>query len=327
MSDSRFPDLELAPAPVEAATQGSADAESGAIDRRDLGEVIDAYNQLTDRLQRSYDRLSCEVVRLQRELASTNAQLHRAKRLSALGEMAAGIAHEVRNPLAAIQLYATMVADDLSAADSPSLDASAAHCRHIVDAVRGLDGIVNDVLAFSREIEPRLAAVDLHDLAAQAIERHRPELDRVAVSVELTQDLASAGAVADADAHLLGQALLNLIRNAADAMADRPVRRLAIGVRVLDDVAQITVADTGPGIAEDAVDRIFNPFFTTRDTGTGLGLAIVHRILDAHAGGIAVHNDPATGGAVFTLTFPAMAVRSSPAKARRVVDDSGARAA
>ena len=191
--------------------------------------------------------------------------------------------------------------------------------------MRGLDGIVNDVLAFSREIEPRLAPVDLHDLAAQAIERHRPELDRVAVTVELAQDLAGTAAIADADTHLLGQALLNLIRNAVDAMADRPVRRLAVGVRVLDDVAQITIADSGPGSAEDAVDRIFNPLFTTRDTGTGLGLAIVHRILDAHAGGIAVHNDPATGGAVFTRTFPAIAVRSAPAP--HALEDPGARAA
>jgi signal transduction histidine kinase len=272
-----------------------------SLDPRDLGDVIDAYNQLTDRLQRSYDTLSTEVVRLRRELASTNAQLHRAKRLSALGEMAAGIAHEVRNPLAAISLYASMIVDDL--ADGRT-DEPRRHGRQIIDAVRGLDAIVNDVLTFARGIEARPEPLDLQDLLGQAIERHRPELDRCAVTVDLACEHC---VMADADAHLLGQALLNLIRNAVDAMADRPVRRLTLDAGVVEGVAQVVVADTGPGIAEDAIDRIFNPFFTTRHTGTGLGLAIVHRILDAHRGGIVVHNDPTTGGAVFSLTFPAVA--------------------
>ncbi|MEM9253191.1 MAG: ATP-binding protein [Planctomycetota bacterium] len=290
------------------AQQPAADASpSQALDPRDLGEVIDAYNQLTDRLQRSYDRLSHEVVRLRRELASTNAQLHRAKRLSALGEMAAGIAHEVRNPLAAIQLYAGMIGDDLAAGD---IDTPQRHARSIVDAVRGLDGIVNDVLTFSRGIEPRCSRLDLVDLIEQSIERHRPELDRAAVTVELARPATVA--IADADEHLLGQAMLNLVRNAVDAMIDRPIRRLTLDAAVAEGVAQITVADTGPGIDADAIDRIFNPFFTTRSTGTGLGLAIVHRILDAHRGGIAVHNSPDHGGAVFTLTFPAVADAIAP---------------
>ncbi|MEM1208689.1 MAG: ATP-binding protein [Planctomycetota bacterium] len=291
---------------LDAAPREALDAAE--LDTTGLGDVIDAYNRLTDRLQRSYDRLSDEVVRLRRELASTNAQLHRAKRLSALGEMAAGIAHEVRNPLAAIQLYARMIGDDLAAGHT---DTPQQHARQIVDAVRGLDGIVNDVLTFSRGIEPRFAPTDLADLLAQAVERHRPELERAAVTIELPEPPVGV-ALADADTHLLGQALLNLIRNAVDAMADRPVRRLTLDTAVADGVAQVTVADTGPGIDDDAVDRIFNPFFTTRHTGTGLGLAIVHRILDAHRGGIAVHNDPATGGAVFTLTFPAVADAIAP---------------
>jgi len=308
---------------AQLADAASVAAEAPALDPRDLGEVIDAYNQLTDRLQRSYDTLSREVVRLRRELASTNAQLHRAKRLSALGEMAAGIAHEVRNPLAAISLYANMIVDDL--ADGRT-DAPQQHGRQIIDAVRGLDAIVNDVLTFSRGIDPRPEPTDLHDLLAHAVELHRPELDRAAVTVNLPQGPASA-AVADADTHLLSQALLNLVRNAVDAMADRPVRRLTLDAQVTGDVAQITVADTGPGIDEDAVDRIFNPFFTTRHTGTGLGLAIVHRILDAHRGGIAVHNDPATGGAVFTLTFPAVANEIAQSPNHPITQSEGARAA
>jgi K+-sensing histidine kinase KdpD len=98
------------------------------------------------------------------------------------------------------------------------------------------------------------------------------------------------------------RALVNLIRNATQAMPDGGT--LTLEASRDETAVHLVVRDTGPGIGDEAVDRIFNPFFTTRDTGTGLGLAIVHRILDAHGGSIAVHNDPSAGGAVFTLSLP-----------------------
>jgi len=166
----------VAAAEPERATLSRADA-----DRRleDLAQIIHAYNDATDKLQQSHETLKREVLRLRRELASTNAQLQRSKRLSALGEMAAGIAHEVRNPLAAIGLYAAMIGDDLASLDTPAdvsspspvlvreadqapkpLTSARDNTRKIADAVRGLNAIVEDVLYFSREIKPRKTAVD-----------------------------------------------------------------------------------------------------------------------------------------------------------------------
>ena len=280
-------------------------------DRADeLAEIIGAYNAVTDRLRQSHETLSGEVARLQRELASANAALQRSRRLAALGEMAAGIAHEIRNPLGSIQLYADMLAEDL--ADQPApLDLA----RKIAEAVRGLNAIVGDVLSFSREI--RLAPADgsAHDLFRRTVAAMTPTLDEAHAVARIAGD--DPGFRADFD--LLHQAMVNLVRNACEAMGEAGVVTLA--ARRADAAVELIVRDTGPGIDAEQVDRIFNPFFTTRATGTGLGLAIVHRIVDAHGGAIAVHND---GGAVFTLTLPldapASASASAPAPADAAAD-------
>jgi two-component system sensor histidine kinase HydH len=176
------------------------------------------------------------------------------------------------------------------------LTTAAENTAKIAGAVRGLSAIVNDVLSFARQIEPQARPLATRDLVQRVIDEQRPALEAagVAVAVDLAQPTL------DADPDLLHQALINLVRNAADAMGERGGGTLTL--RIADD--QITVADTGPGLPDAVAERIFNPFFTTRSTGTGLGLAIVHRIVDAHGGSIAVHNDPARGGAVFVLELP-----------------------
>ena len=269
----------------------------------DLAEIIRAYNHVTERLQESHEKLQNEVVRLRQELASTNAQLQRSKRLSALGEMAAGIAHEIRNPLGAIQLYVAMIIEDLSGAElRPELAAD--NARKVASAVNGLNAIVGDVLAFAKETRPQpreLVATEVFDRLTDAIGPLLSEAD-----IQIARPCPDEDAVAiTADPQLLHQALLNLARNAIEAM-DRSDRRvLTLDASADQGQAVITLRDSGPGIAETDIDRIFNPFFTTRNTGTGLGLAIVHRIVDAHGGSIAVHNDPAEPGAVFRLFLPA----------------------
>ncbi len=272
-----------------------AEARGGDDRTAELVEIIRAYNDVTDRLQQNHEVLNAEVARLQRELASANAALQRSRRLAALGEMAAGIAHEVRNPLASIQLYTNMLEEDL--ADRPPLQELASK---IAAAVRGLNGIVGDVLTFARELKLRCvegSAADALRRAADAVvaQRHDAAID---VRFEGEDRLIRH------DPELLHQALVNLVRNAAEAMPDGGTITLGIAPVEGDaESARLIVRDTGPGISDEAIDRIFNPFFTTRATGTGLGLAIVHRIVDAHGGSIAVHNDVG-GGAVFVLTLP-----------------------
>jgi len=281
----------------------SAPAPAGgsrAVSADDLAQIIEAYNGVTEKLQTSHERLQDEVVRLRRELTSANAQLQRSKRLSALGEMAAGIAHEIRNPLAAIQLYVGMAIDDLSA-DPPQSGEALSNSRKIASAVQGMSAIVNDVLSFARGIEPDSRLCGVSDLFDRAVAAHQPAIEAAGVTV-VRRDLARGPVSVGVDAGLMQQALLNLVRNAVDAMAecDTP-RELVLDVEPDELGGVLVVADSGPGIPADATDRIFNPFFTTRSTGTGLGLAIVHRIVDAHGGSVAVTNER---GACFRLSLP-----------------------
>ena len=284
--------------------------------REDLTQIIRAYNQVTENLQLSHEALKQQVIRLQQDLASSDAQLRRSKQLAALGEMATGIAHEIRNPLGAIQLYASMLVEDLTAATAkpaeqcrsegggsrsqPDLSGCAQTAGKIASAVRGLNAIVDDVLSFARQIVPRRSTVKVASLFDRAIESQRPAIDVAQIQIQSRpiDDVPSFLA----DPHLLHQAMVNLIRNAVDSMSGLPQRRV-LSLAARDDSCHIvlTVRDTGPGIQDQDIDRIFNPFFTTRDTGTGLGLAIVHRIAEAHGGTICVHNDH---GAVFELNLP-----------------------
>lgn len=278
----------------------SPTAESQAIRVDDLAQIIEAYNGVTEKMQASHERLQGEVVRLRQELTSANAQLQRSKRLSALGEMAAGIAHEIRNPLAAIQLYVGMVIDDLSDT-GVSPGEALENARKIASAVQGMSGIVNDVLSFARGIEPGCRPCAVSDLFDRAIAAHRPAIEAAGVTI-VRSDRKRDGLSLSADPGLVQQALLNLVRNAVDAMQSvEGPRELVLDAETDEVGVVLVVRDTGPGIPDDRVDRIFNPFFTTRSTGTGLGLAIVHRIVDAHGGSVSVAND---SGAVFRLSMP-----------------------
>lgn len=286
---------------------------------QELAEIIRAYNHVTENLQKSHESLNAQIDRLREQLASADAQLVRSRRLAALGEMAAGIAHEVRNPLAAIQLYAGMIAQDIehnaTAVPSqavplaPSLDAA----RKITSAVRGLNAIVNDVLTFARDISPRRLPVEVSPLFMRVLDTQKPAIDSACVGIRMNcaEDIRI-----DVDPDLMLQALANVVRNAVEAMAEQKTktrdRLLTLEAAPSGGFVTIRIADTGPGIAAEHVDRIFNPFFTTRNTGTGLGLAIVHRIVDAHAGAIGVHNDPVSGGAVFELSLPVSTAVSAP---------------
>lgn len=273
-----------------------------ALSQADLSQLFAAFNDVTVKLQDTHEKLTGEVARLQGELRRANDELERSRRLAALGEMAAGIAHEVRNPLGSIGLYAEMLEADL-----PEGREQETACK-IVRAVHGLDAVVNDVLTFSREMRIEAAMQSSEDVFGSAIECCRDVLGDCSVTIEGDEPI-------EADANLLQQALVNLIRNAADAVRSRDGVRNAITLgarRVLtgegNEAVTLAVSDTGPGIPDELRERMFNPFFTTRAVGTGLGLAIVHRIVDAHGGSVRVLNRPATdsdpGGATIEILIP-----------------------
>jgi signal transduction histidine kinase len=283
-----------------------------SLERGELAELLRAFNDVTLKLQSTQETLRGEVVRLQGELEQANAQLRRSRELAALGEMAAGIAHEIRNPLGSIRLYAEALRDDLAEAPEPRRMA-----EKIGSAVTGLDRVVGDVLAFAREVRLRQEPCEPAALLERAVQEARCELLDAGASAEIdsTEDLV----VCDPD--LVRRALVNLVRNAAEAAGESGAggvvrltaepgrRRGADGRRVPCMV--LAVEDSGPGIPAEALGRMFNPFFTTRAAGTGLGLAIVHRIVDAHGGAVEVsrcgagRDEHALRGARVAILLPA----------------------
>jgi len=224
-----------------------------------------------------------------RENHANQRRLLRAERLGAVGQMAAQIAHDIRTPLVVIGGYARSLSEDAS------LPAEARETLGIVvGEVRRLEGIVNSVLAHAREPLPELRPVDVGRLVREAIELLRYELDPAGVRVAV--DVAPGTPRALADRDLLFQALINLIHNAVQALPDGGTLRLA-AEREEGRVA-IRIRDEGVGIPRDLLDRVLEPFFTTRPNGTGLGLPIVHTIVRAHGGDLEIDSREGVGTSV-----------------------------
>jgi len=264
----------------------------------ELASVFAAYNETSDRMMESYRQLQSEVSRLRDQLRQKDEQLERKNRLAALGEMAAGMAHEIRNPLAGIQLYASLLERDLS--DQEELLTWA---QKISTGVRNLDSIVCDILAFTHDQICNKKQIHLRDILHQVLDYVQPQHELGGVEIDVVG--VGAEVVIQADENMLIRVFLNLIRNAIDATGSQG--RVAVSAEPYDQEpgyqVRIRVADTGGGIKPDVMERMFNPFFTTKDTGTGLGLAIVHRLVECQGGVIEASNNE-IGGATFTLLFP-----------------------
>jgi signal transduction histidine kinase len=223
---------------------------------------------------------------LARAVAVERSLAH-AEKLAAVGETAARIAHEIRNPVTA----ARSLAQQLCRGGGPAADAEAATL--ILTELERVERQVGALLRFARREEFRFEAVDVGALVRGVAEEFGRRLAAAGVCVEL--DCAD-GAVARADREKLRQALINLIENALDALAAVPGRRrLALTVASANGTVRLRLADNGPGVAAEAVPRLFEPFFSLKEKGTGLGLAIVRRTVEAHGGRIDAVSAPGAG--------------------------------
>ncbi|MBN1866122.1 PAS domain-containing protein [Candidatus Sumerlaeota bacterium] len=227
-------------------------------------------------------------------------QADRNNRLTAMGEIAMNVAHEIRNPLGSIELFASMLQREL--AGDPSQESLAAH---ICSGVRCVDHIVANILQFARPQRLNASEFDLRELIDETLvfAEHAVRHKRIAIERGYTR----RALYMKADAELLKQMFLNLFLNAIQATPEGG----AIGVESIPNgrTVEIRVWDTGCGLGPDIIGRIFDPFFTTRRKGTGLGLTIVHNIVSAHQGSIDVENRP-EGGALFSIVLPKRIPRS-----------------
>ena len=228
-------------------------------------------------------------------------------RLAALGEMAAAIAHEVKNPLAGIEVMAGILKRQLpDSRDAQSI------LGDIIKEAKMANAIVLEVLEFVRPIRLQVERMSLDDVIKDAIAlagTHAPRGD-VAVDVAIPTNLSTI----QGDPHQLRQLFTNLLTNAFEAMNGKGAVRIdatelpeeeppSAGEGAGGPMVQVDVVDNGPGVPPDVMDRIFSPFFTTKPQGTGLGLAIVRKIVNAHDGRIDV-NASAAGGTMFRVTLP-----------------------
>jgi signal transduction histidine kinase len=262
----------------------------------ELASILRAYNEVTERLRQSHDVLAREVCRLREELREKNIELQRRERLADLGEMAAGVAHEIRNPLGGMQLFASLLDRDLE--DRPK-ERNIVH--KMLAAIVGLDKIVSDILAFSADTGLALETVHAGKLINAALDHAAPQMELYGTEVVVDESLSSVEL--SCDGAQIERALANLILNAVDAAGSRGhvwVTREAGGDRAR---LGICIADDGPGIAPEVLQRVFNPFYTTKETGTGLGLAIVNRIAESNGGTVSA-GARRGGGAAFVLSIP-----------------------
>jgi two-component system, NtrC family, sensor histidine kinase HydH len=229
-----------------------------------------------------------EVRRLQEEV-------RRQEKLAALGGLAAGVAHEIRNPLSAIKGLATFFAGQFEDGSEPREAAGV-----MIQEVDRLNRVITELLEFARPTDLKPRSADLAPLLDRSLELIRRDAAAKDIRIDLKIKEGVCPALIDPDR--LSQCLLNLYLNAIEAMDNGGVLVLDCGPDGPEDL-KITVSDTGRGIAPEHLGKIFDPYFTTKKTGTGLGLAIVHKIIEAQGGRIKVES--ALGrGSTFTIRIP-----------------------
>lgn len=220
-------------------------------------------------------------------LKAFESQTELRARLSSLGEISAGIAHELRNPMGVIAGYTKLL---LKKADDSLKPTVAAISKEI--AV--MDRIISDFLSFAKPAELDISDVDIKTIIKNCAAAITNECDNINLSLDI-----DGLPVIKGDEILLRQAFTNLIQNAAEAMPQGGELAIKASIK---DFLEMSISDTGHGISENIMDKIFIPFFTTKDRGTGLGLAIVHKIVVSHGGSIFV--DSSDNGTTFRIRFP-----------------------
>jgi len=255
------------------------------VEREDeLGRLAQDFNAMAERLRAA-----------RREIERSHEEnMERAERMASLGELAASLAHEVRNPLSGLS-GAVQVLGEHFARDPQRSEV----VEEMGTQIQRLGKAVDDLLSFARPARPSLKLVDVNDGVGDVISLMRKHADRCQVAV--TFKPAETDSEVPADAEQVRQVWVNLMLNAFQAMPSGGT--LEVRVEATDAAVDVSFVDSGGGIPEEIRDKIFRPFFTTKHTGTGLGLAICDRIVRDHGGNIDAVSAPGEGSC-FTVTLP-----------------------
>ncbi len=275
--------------------------------------VVNRFAQQSKHQTQLYRELAERLAETNRRLEQAQAEARRSERLAALGQLSAGLAHEIRNPLGVIKGSAEMLTQKLQASDELARELAG----YISTEVNRLGALVTEFLDFARPLHAQPHPADLVALLDRVLqivaERFAAKQSGTQATgnvVRVERHYASGLPFVPLDESLCEQAFLNLVQNAYEAMLDQDRDHggtLRVEVRPTRqngrEGVELRLADTGPGVPDELREEIFNPFVTTKKTGVGLGLSIVSKIVDGHKGSIHVENAP-EGGAVFTIFFP-----------------------
>ena len=238
------------------------------------------------------------------DLRKTEAQLIRSEKLAALGQLAAGIAHEIRNPLTSINILIHSLTENLPTKDSRWED-----LKVIEEEILRINEIVNQFLRFAKPAPPLLDKTDLIPIFEETLQLLRPQIEKGKIAVQKEFEPLPLITV---DREQIKQVILNLLMNAIQAMPGGG--QLNMSGRFSRDGywVELTVQDSGVGIPPEDLDKLFDPFFSTKEGGIGLGLSIAHRIIDQHHGKIEVESNPGKG-TLFTISLPVFTPLENPA--------------
>jgi PAS domain S-box-containing protein len=246
------------------------------------------------------------------ERRSREARLRRAESLASLTTLAAGVAHEIKNPLGSMGIHLQLIQKKIGGKSRVDPRTIGSHLDVIGEEVDRLNRIVVDFLFAVKPMDTRLEEGDINLVIQELLEFVRPEMDQAGVRIE--SSLSPKVPLLRIDARFIKQALLNLIKNAVAAMPEGGTLR--VETRRADGEALVRVSDTGTGIPDEIMDKIFEPYFTTKPFGTGLGLTIVFKIVKEHFGDISVSSRVGEGTTV-ALSLPL------PQKEKILIDYNG----
>jgi PAS domain S-box-containing protein len=235
------------------------------------------------------------------ERVRTKEQLVKSERLAAVGRIAAQITHEIRNPLSSIGLNAELLGEEVARfGEGEKAKEARGLVRSIAREVDRLTEVTEQYLRYARLPAPRFAREEVNAILADLLNFMDGELRARGISVR--RDLADALPAVEADENQLRQAFLNVLRNSCESM--RSGGQLRVETSSCDGIVRLTIADTGVGIEKKNLERIFDPFFSTKEGGTGLGLALTHQIIEEHGGTITCESEVGRG-TTFTISLPA----------------------
>ena len=245
------------------------------------------------------ERLNAELTGTLTRLQAAQQELVVAERMATVGRLSLKVAHEVRNPIAAIGLNAEMLGDIVGGRTEAEMVEAKTLVGAIRDQVGALDALTEEYLAFARFPRPQFDEDSVNEVVTAVTEFVRPLATRQGITVHLETDPAVPAMAIDRS--LLRQAVLNLIKNGLEALSQGGT--VSITTRRLDSAVEIGVSDTGPGFSEEVGGRLFEQFFTTKPQGSGLGLSITRQIAEEHGGQVRWTSQPGAG-ATFFITLP-----------------------